>query len=164
MELSSFTASLLGGLVGSVVTLGANWCLFRIQFRTKRDDELRREGLEELVLPLYVALEKEEFGFDAVLRSTGDYPPEEWIADAPKRLRKIAKIIERRLYLADGELHKQCLAFLKWLEDNADSEERRQKVMRSTYERGEHPDRGEIERLRKTVRLEYDLRRKQYLA
>jgi hypothetical protein len=162
MDVGTVLTSVVGGLVGSAATLGINWYLFRVQYYTKRRDDLLKKQLEELLLPLYMAVQEERFDWRALLSSNSVYTPEEWLTDAPKRLKRIRKVIRRRLHLADGPLHKGCLEFLEWLERNFDSEERFQRVTNMVM-RGEEDLDQALVRFKRVVEEEYKRKRELYL-
>lgn len=107
------------GVVGNII-------YFKYQSKDKRDKEVLKIRLTNLLLPLYYILKNDEL--EVHLWSKSDADPYEYESDKPKRLLEpLVEIIKKNLYLADNELHKSCISFIEWAY-KSDTHERFQKI------------------------------------
>lgn len=125
------------------------------EYRFKKENTT--EKLTKLLQPLYIILKTDELEYHAYAKSkTVDLY--EYYSDMPERLLKpIKKILNNYLYLADDQLQRQSLKFLKWAYSE-DSNERYDKLHTQALKQDKT-----FENFQKIVYKKYDEQREKYL-
>ena len=123
--MTSYFLTLASSILVAFIGVVCNIIYFKYQKRTTIKRDILETKITKLLMPLYFCLQNDQFAFSETIEN-GD--PADYIADTPKRLlSKITAIIQQYLYLADDELQKACIDFMKWAYE-ADTQRRFDKI------------------------------------
>lgn len=137
------------GVIGNII-------YFEYRLRKERRREISKKRLTNLLLPLYYALKDDELVIHAWLNS--DVDPYEYESDKPERLfNSLREIIKENLYLANDELHEDCIMFMEWAY-KANTNERFQRA-----HSGPLPEDKILERFVEIVYKRYNDERRRYI-
>lgn len=112
----------------SLITAVLSYLVQYLISENSRINQLRKEKITKLLLPLYIKLQEEEMHFSAELSfDNGD--PGGFLADLPTYYESLVAIIEQYLYLADDELTDKALKFLDWQKTEKFRDDRYDEIM-----------------------------------
>lgn len=145
-------SSIISIITTAILAILGNILYF--EYRYKKENTTKK--LTKLLQPLYIILKTDELEYHAWIKND-NANLYEYYSDMPNRLLKpIKKILNNELYLADDQLQKQSLRFLRWAYSE-DSNERFEKQTRDFKQ-----DKA-FENFRKTVYKKYNEQREKYL-
>lgn len=148
--------NLISIILVAILAILGNIIYFEYRFKKERRKDILKKRLVNLLLPLYYILKNDELLVHAWINSDAD--PYDYESDKPERLLKdLAEIIKENLYLADDELHKNCLMFIEWAY-KGDTRERFQRV-----HNGKLAEDKILEEFRDIVYKKYNEAKKEYI-
>jgi hypothetical protein len=155
MSIETLVPVIVSVTLVAVSGLFSNMFLFRYQFKKERDRKTLERQITKLLLPLFYTLKDYELALIEVnCNENGDIA--EYVAHGPKNLLKKIITIVKDIYLADEDLHQDCLKFLEWAY-SVDVDKRFEDAMVKGV------DESIIRNLTDTVTKKYRLASKRYL-